>query len=238
MTFELVDVIVRIVASVLLGASIGFERQWRARTAGIRTNALVALGSALFVIMGALAFDGTLADPTRVAAQVVSGIGFLGAGVIMKQGGSISGINTAATLWASAAVGALCGGGMLLVAGIGTAAVVAANMALRPVARLLDQRTGMARYEISGVEYTFEVRCRREDEVSVRDIVFTAVHRPTFTVRSITATDLPDGDVIIAAVVDTAVRDDSKLERAIASVIKAPAVLSVRWSAEKITPAD
>lgn len=108
---DAIDIAIRIITGVGFGTLIGFERQWRARTAGVRTNALVSLGSTLYVIMGAYSFDGPGADPTRVAAQIVSGIGFLGAGVIMKQGASISGLNTAATLWASAAVGALAGEG-------------------------------------------------------------------------------------------------------------------------------
>lgn len=86
-----------------LGALIGFERQWRQRLAGLRTNTLVALGAAIFMVFSAL-FPGGQA-PTRVAAQVISGIGFLGAGVIFKEGLNVRGLNTAATLWCSAAVG-------------------------------------------------------------------------------------------------------------------------------------
>src|SRR6516165_4844399 len=94
--------------AVSLGAAIGFERQWRNRLAGLRTNALVALGSATFVVFEALMPD---ASPTRVAAQVVSGIGFIGAGLIFREGLSVRGLNTAATLWCSAAIGVLAGAG-------------------------------------------------------------------------------------------------------------------------------
>ena len=83
---EIHVILVRIALGLVLGAAVGIERQWRARMAGLRTNALVSLGATLFVIMGAYGFQGPDADPTRVAAQIVSGIGFLGAGVIMKQG--------------------------------------------------------------------------------------------------------------------------------------------------------
>ena len=115
---EIHVILVRIALGLVLGAAVGIERQWRARMAGLRTNALVSLGATLFVIMGAYGFQGPDADPTRVAAQIVSGIGFLGAGVIMKQGASVTGLNTAATLWATAAVGALAGGGMYLGRGV------------------------------------------------------------------------------------------------------------------------
>src|SRR6202011_5194510 len=104
--------------AVTLGAIIGFERQWRQRLAGLRTNTLVSLGAASFVV-----FDNLFspeAGLTRVAAQVVSGIGFLGAGLIFREGLSVRGLNTAATLWCSAAIGVLAGGGFLLYATVAT----------------------------------------------------------------------------------------------------------------------
>lgn len=142
---EIHVILVRIALGLVLGAAVGIERQWRARMAGLRTNALVSLGATLFVIMGAYGFQGPDADPTRVAAQIVSGIGFLGAGVIMKQGASVTGLNTAATLWATAAVGALAGGGMYWVAVFGAGAIMLANTLLRPLGRMMDHqpaRTG------------------------------------------------------------------------------------------------
>jgi len=95
--------------ALVLGAVIGSERQFRGRMAGLRTNALVSLGAAGFVTFAALYPDDI--NPTRVAAQVVSGIGFLGAGIIFRDGFNIQGINTAATLWCSAAVGLISGSG-------------------------------------------------------------------------------------------------------------------------------
>ena len=232
------DIALRILLAVACGALIGLERQWRSRTAGVRTNALVSLGAALFVVMGAFSFHGPDADPTRVAAQIVSGIGFLGAGVIMKQGASISGLNTAATLWASAAVGALAGGGLYAVAGGGTAIVMLANTLLRPVGRLLDRRTGSTGKETTEVDYRFEVRCRVDAEPEVRALVFDAVHRPGFTVRSITATDEPDGAVLITAAVHSDVRDDRAIEDALAAVVRTEAVTAVRWTAADAAPVD
>jgi len=97
-----------LLVALLLGSLIGFERQWRQRMAGLRTNTLVSLGAAIFVVFASQFSD---TSPTRVAAQVVSGIGFLGAGVIFKEGLNVRGLNTAATLWCSAAVGLLAGTG-------------------------------------------------------------------------------------------------------------------------------
>jgi putative Mg2+ transporter-C (MgtC) family protein len=232
------DIAFRVLLAVGCGALIGLERQWRSRTAGVRTNALVSLGAALFVVMGAFSFHGPGADPTRVAAQVVSGIGFLGAGVIMKQGASISGLNTAATLWASAAIGALAGGGLYVVAAGGTLIIMLANTLLRPLGRLLDRRTGSAGLEAAEADYTFEVRCRVEAEAEVRALVFDAVQRPGFTVRSIAATDEPDSAVLITAVVHSPERDDRAIEQALAAVVLADAVTAVRWTAAEVTGVD
>src|SRR5437764_1147326 len=138
------EMLLRVGAGVGLGAVIGFERQFRARMAELRTNALVAVGATLFVLLSAHGFGGLndtgSADPTRVAAQIVSGIGFLGAGVILRDGLTVRGLNTAATLWCSAAVGALAGAGLYQVAAAGTVAVVAVNVALRPLGRVIDRR--------------------------------------------------------------------------------------------------
>lgn len=123
--------------ALILGAIIGSERQLRGRMAGLRTNALVALGSAGFVIFAAL-FPEDI-NPTRVAAQVVSGIGFLGAGVIFREGLNIQGINTAATLWCSAAVGLICGSGHIPFAVALTLLIFFSNLGLRPLVKKLKR---------------------------------------------------------------------------------------------------
>ncbi len=235
---DTLDTALRIAAGLGLGAAIGLERQLRSRNAGLRTAALVSLGSTLFVIMGGYTFAGEHADPTRVAAQVASGIGFLGAGVIMQQGATISGLNTAATLWASAAIGALAGGGLLVPAAIGSCAVIAANIFLRPVGRTLDRHRRPGAEE-SSAEYRFEVRCATTAELHIRSLIFDAISHPNLTVRSIAAVDLPDDEgVRITATVIADERDDHRIEAALADVIKAPAVTAVRWSADDMSPVD
>ncbi|WP_220359401.1 MgtC/SapB family protein [Alkalilimnicola ehrlichii] len=112
--------------AVLLGALIGVERQRRQRMAGLRTNALVSLGAAAFVMLGVMV-EGEL-SPTRVASQVVSGIGFLCAGVIMRDGFNVRGLNTAATLWCAAAVGVLAGSGFVIHATLVTFVVLLAHL--------------------------------------------------------------------------------------------------------------
>ena len=120
-----------LVAASLLGASIGFERQWRGHPAGLHTDALVALGAAAYVIVGVLVTDSS--GSARIAGQVVTGVGFLCAGVIMHQGATVRGINTAATVWCSAAVGLLAGFGMILWAAVATLFVVLTNVTLHYV---------------------------------------------------------------------------------------------------------
>lgn len=109
------NLILRLVFAGLLGGLIGFEREIRAKEAGVRTHFIVALGSALFMIISQYAFSGRF-DASRVAAQVVSGIGFIGAGVIIFQKNAVRGVTTAAGLWVAAAIGLACGGGLYPVA--------------------------------------------------------------------------------------------------------------------------
>jgi putative Mg2+ transporter-C (MgtC) family protein len=114
----------RLVVGLVLGAVIGFERELHRQPAGFRTHALVALGAALFTIVSAYGFGGDLVDPTRIAAQIVSGIGFIGAGTILQHRGNVRGLTTAASLWSVAAIGMAAGAGLLAMAAIGTALIL------------------------------------------------------------------------------------------------------------------
>src|SRR6202790_2294006 len=123
----------RLFLAIGMGALVGLERQWRQRMAGTRTNALVSAGAAAFVMCGLLLEN----DPSargRIVSYVVSGVGFLGAGVIFNDGANVRGLNTAATIWCSAAIGALSGLGALNLALVLATAVLLTNMGLRPLA--------------------------------------------------------------------------------------------------------
>jgi putative Mg2+ transporter-C (MgtC) family protein len=124
----------------VLGGLIGLERELREREAGLRTHLLVSVGAALFTIAGAYGFDSVRVDPTRIAAQIVTGIGFLGAGAIIRQGFSVRGLTTAATLWVVAAVGLASGAGYYSGAVITTAVVLVALWPLRILAFHLLRR--------------------------------------------------------------------------------------------------
>lgn len=152
-----------------LGAMVGLERQWRQRMAGLRTNALVALGASSFTLMSMMVSDD--ASPTRVAAQVVSGIGFLGAGVIMKEGANIRGLNTAATLWCSAAIGVMAGAGFYLAATLVAVAILATNTLLRPLVIMINRQPLEASQ--GEIEWTYElaVTCKEPQEAHIRALM-------------------------------------------------------------------
>jgi putative Mg2+ transporter-C (MgtC) family protein len=131
----------RLGTAAALGAAIGLERERLERAAGLRTHALVAVASALVMIVSAYGFDdvlgreSTVLDPSRIAAQVVSGIGFLGAGVIILRKNTVRGLTTAASVWTVAGIGLACGGGLLAIAAIATALVLVIQAVVRPVER-------------------------------------------------------------------------------------------------------
>ncbi|SEO44120.1 MgtC/SapB family protein [Amycolatopsis saalfeldensis] len=233
------EMLLRLGSGVGLGTVIGFERQYRARMAGLRTNALVAAGATLFVLLSAHGFTGAAADPTRVAAQIVSGIGFLGAGVILREGLTVRGLNTAATLWCSAAVGSLCGAGLYWIAVAGTVVVVAVNVALRPLGRVVDRRpdTGTE----TPASYTFLAVTTDEAEAHVRSLLVQALTRTDFALRSVTSVNAGgagSGRVEVRAEMSADQRDDKQMESAVSRLSMEPSVTSVRWETETFTGRD
>lgn len=144
-----IEVILRVVLAAVLGGAIGLERELRDREAGLRTHLLVSVGAALFTMVSAYAWtdwrfsteEGLVFDPTRIAAQVVTGIGFLGAGAIIRQGLSVKGLTTAATLWVVAAIGMAAGVGYYEAALVTTALVLVSLWPLRIAAYRLAART-------------------------------------------------------------------------------------------------
>src|SRR5580692_3174206 len=164
MTMQLAQAGLNLFVAACLGAAIGLERQWRQRLAGLRTNTLVAIGAAIFVTYSHVVPDS--AGDTRIAAQVVSGIGFLGAGVIFKEGLNVRGLNTAATLWCSAAVGLLAGEGLALYGLIGAVLVIAANVGLRPLVRAINRQPMEMTEE--GQHYVVSIECRPAHASDIR----------------------------------------------------------------------
>ena len=230
----LLDLAVRIAAAIVLGAAIGLERQWRLRTAGIRTNALVSVGAALFVIVGAVGHGDSLSvDPTRVAAQVVSGIGFLGAGVILRDGFNIRGLTTAATLWCAAAVGSLSGAGMEELALLGAAAIVATNTLLRPLSRAINRRAGHDAGSPDVAEdndYVLEVVTTEKSEHRIRALVVQSVDRPEYSLRSLYISPFKSSQIkVLAGISMRNPGDTAGLEVAVQRLSLDPKVRSSKW---------
>ena len=137
------ELVTRLLTAAFLGSVLGFEREIRQKSAGLRTNILIAVGSALFTLMSyELAGEVQGADPGRLAAQIVTGIGFLGAGAIMRTDSGVHGLTTAATVWVNAAVGVAAGGGEFHLAFIATAVTVAVLLVLQPLESAIDRRWG------------------------------------------------------------------------------------------------
>jgi uncharacterized membrane protein YhiD involved in acid resistance len=184
MTMQLVQVGLNLFVAACLGAAIGLERQWRQHLAGLRTNTLVALGAAVFVTYSRIVFDNE--GSARIAAQVVSGIGFLGAGVIFKEGLNVRGLNTAATLWCSAAVGLLAGEGFAACGALAAVLVIGANTALRPIVRAINRQPGK-RLRKSSTTSLPSTAARRAPPKSGRSSLRKSPERRTSTSASSTA---------------------------------------------------
>ena len=182
-TLSVADFALRLAVGVGCGALIGIERQWRARRAGLRTNALVAAGATLFVLYAVATED---SSPTRVASYVVSGIGFLGGGVILREGVNVRGLNTAATLWCSAAVGVLAASGHLVFAVIGTGTVIAIHLLGRPLGRMIDRDDADDEDE-SLRPYLVQVICRPKSETYARAHIVQHASSNDITLRGVSA---------------------------------------------------
>jgi putative Mg2+ transporter-C (MgtC) family protein len=225
-TLSVADFALRLAVGVGCGSLIGIERQWRARMAGLRTNALVAAGATLFVLYSVATDD---SSATRVASYVVSGIGFLGGGVILREGFNVRGLNTAATLWCSAAVGVLAASGHLAFTLIGTGVVIAIHVVGRPLGRLIDHDDTVG--EDEGLQpYVVQVICRPKAEKYARaqivqqatgGIVLSGIHTGPATEDEITLTAhlLMDG------------HSPTRLENLVAQLSLQSGIRAVHWNA-------
>jgi len=220
------DFALRIGMALVFGTAIGFERQRRQRMAGIRTNALVCIGACMFVMLGLLTPND--ASPTRIAAQVVTGIGFLGAGVIMRDGLNVRGMNTAATMWCVAAVGTLTGMGFLLHAGLGVIVILSANVLLRPIARIINSKPMIL--EDTEVRYFFRTVCRADGEVNVRAIILQVVHEEPLMLRAIHSEDIENTEMVeVIAQFIANKRTDKSMEQIVGRLSMESSVNAVSW---------
>jgi len=188
-TVEIVFV-TNLLISIAAGIIVGLERQWQQKLAGIRTTALVSFGSCMFVTLSTF-MAGSDSSPSRVAAQVVSGIGFLAGGVIIRDGFSVSGINTAATLWCSAAIGSMIGAGYPIQGIVAAFLLMFMNIALRGLSHKVDD------FRSDATHYYVSVTCAAEDEVKVRTKVMNTLNSLSFSFNQITRGAVKSGRVEI-----------------------------------------
>ncbi|WP_199085887.1 MgtC/SapB family protein [Bosea sp. ASV33] len=227
-TFELMpflDTVVSLTAAFVLGMLIGAERQYRQRTAGLRTTVLVALGAAAFVDLG-MRLEGS-AGAIRVVAYVVSGIGFLGAGVIMKEGMNVRGLNTAATLWGSAAVGACAGADMIAEAALVATFVIFGNTLLRPLVNAINRIP----LDEQALEATYEVVVTTRDSTlaAVRETLVDYLEAAQYPVSDITTVERGEDTVeIVAKLISTAV-DRKELDQVVDRLARLPGVSHATW---------
>ena len=212
--------------ALVCGGLIGSERQVRQRMAGLRTNALVALGAASFVVFSSL-FPDEL-SPTRVGAQVVSGIGFLGAGIIFRHGFTVHGLNTAATLWCSASVGLLAGASAPLFAVMATGMIVFVNLGLRPLVKLIKAKTS------AGMPLTLDARvtvtCRPKDEADVRNLLLSHLVPPIFRLEGLDRSQEDGkGPVTLALSVEIQGESDAVLRRAVEPLLLDTKIVNISW---------
>ena len=217
--------VLRLVTALILGACIGAERQWRQRAAGLRTNTLVCFGAAAFVDLALTIAPGT----TQVIAYVVSGVGFLGAGAIMKDGGNVRGLNTAATLWCSAAVGACAGAGQTLDAVFVTGLLILINLVLRPLSRAIDQRS-LASLDTHRL-YRLRLFCDSDHQLDAEYEVTRAVAARSLALRNIRAEKVEDTDhSVVQAILESPARDTALMNALVEHLRVFPWAQSVEWT--------
>lgn len=217
--------LLNLLAALALGALIGAERQWRQRMAGLRTNALVAIGATVFILSSVSTSPDS---PGRIAAQIVSGIGFLGAGVIMREGMNIRGLNTAATLWCSAGIGVLCGLGEFTIAATATLVILCANILLREAAlRINAQPKSQATDLVQN--YKIRVTCHEKDEILVRTVILQALNGLHVRLKSLSSADIQQGLLEVCAEVEATPAEQKEVEGIVCRVSLEKSVSAVNW---------
>jgi putative Mg2+ transporter-C (MgtC) family protein len=227
---DFVDTFVSLLTAFVLGTLIGAERQYRQRTAGLRTNVLVAVAAAAFVDLGMHigGDDGAI----RVIAYVVAGIGFLGAGTIMKEGTNVRGLNTAATLWSSAAVGACAGADMVAQAVLLAGFVLTANTLLRPLVNAINRLP----FDERASEATYEVRLTTTASVApgARELLEEKLANANYPVSDIEVNDRADETVELVAILMSTAVDSKELDAVVAALSGQPGVRHATWNVRTV----
>jgi len=223
---DFLDSLVSLLAAFVLGTLIGAERQYRQRGGGLRTHVLVAVGAATFVDIG-MHLNGNV-GATQIIAYVVSGVGFLGAGVIMKQGSNVWGLNTAATLWCSAAVGACAGADLAFEAIALTVFVLAGNTLLRPLGNAINR----APINRGTTEAIYEVRITTSvDHLDDgREFLREQLESANYPVQSIEVIEREKGGIELVATLLGSAADPHELDEIVSRLGGNPLAENASWS--------
>lgn len=221
--------LIRILVCFVLSIAIGIERQYRHRMVGLRTNVLVSLGAFMFMC---ISFGVYTTDETRVAAQIVSGIGFLGAGVILRDGSKIKGLNTAATLWCVAAIGVLTASGMLFEATIGTVLVLTSNILLRYISQRIMEKLKVNQKE----KCTIEISCKKESEVIIRTTLSKIIASNNLNLIKLEKEQITQDEVKLKTIILTT--RPVIIEDIVNNISANPDVYSISWDHQNYIQSD
>ena len=222
---EYTDFLTRILIALLLSFLVGLERQWRRRAIGLRTNVLVCLGAYLFVSVPVMLGQN---DDLKIAAQVVTGIGFLGAGVIIKDGANIRGLNTAATLWCNAAIGVLCSVGLIVEALTGTTFILVANIILRYITKKLM----MINENKNNKNYILNIVISKDKEMLLRAMLIQTISETKIKINSIETQNKTDERSEIIADI-TLEEDNEDIDHIITRFTIEPGVFYIGYKKQK-----
>lgn len=222
------EFVIRILAAIFFGICIGLERQLKGHTAGVQTNGLVCTGSCLFALVS---FMVDTPEPTRIAAGIVSGIGFLCSGIIFKDGSNVKGINTAATIWCTASIGVIAAAGYIMFGAVATALVILVNLVFKPIGRrvrpLKSLQADMEEY------YSLKIICEETKEIAIRRIILDLVKECNLTIMNLESGDLIGSKVEIHATLFSPEKTAADTpEKIISSICVKEGVYSAGWKKE------
>ncbi len=221
--------LIRIIACFILSTAIGIERQCRHRMVGLRTNVLVSLGAFMFMC---ISFGVTTNDETRIAAQVVSGIGFLGAGVILRDGSKVKGLNTAATLWCVAAIGTLTATGMIFEATIGTILVLVSNIILRSISYKIMNKARQQQKE----KCIIKISCKKTSEAIIRANFSKILSDNNLNLTRLEKDEITKYDIKLKATIITT--RPGIIENIVSNISSNPDIIAISWDHKKYISSD
>lgn len=226
---------IRLILAIILGLIIGFERQWTRHQAGILTNIIVCVGAYAYTSVSYITVPDNV-DTTRIASQVVCGIGFLGAGLIIRDGANIRGLSTAATIWTTAAVGILCTVNNILYSVIVALAIVIMNIFLHPLSNHIDKvrhyNEGKIKRNAECI-YKISIKCFDEHEIEIRSNLIKIIReKDGVLLHNLESNEDDEGNVKIRAYISTVKQNNDLVESILANIGKEEGIISAGWKTD------